>query len=65
MPAVSDLKEALYRFMRATRGNNNRSGSTILQTIDNPNEASKETPPQFSWPQLRDNTPVLGDEGRK
>ena len=65
LPAVSDLKEALYRFMRATKGNNNRSGSTILQTIDNPDEALKETPPQFSWPQLRDNTPVLGDEGRK
>ena len=65
LPPARDLKEVLYRFMQAVGGTNNRSGLTIMQALDNNTEAGKETPPQSSWPQLSDNSPIAGDEGRK
>jgi hypothetical protein len=65
LPPARDLKEVLYRFMHNTGGTNNRSSLTIMQALESNTEAEKETPPQSSWPQMCDNSPIAGDEGRK
>ena len=65
LPPARDLKEVLFRFMRSVGGTNNRSSLTIMQALDSNTEAEKETPPQSSWPQMSDNSPIAGDEGRK
>ena len=64
LPPVWDIKETMNRFLRGVGGTNNRSGATIIQTIENQVEAVKETPPQNNWPPLSDNSPLAGDEGR-
>ena len=65
LPPARDLKEVLYRFMQGVGGTNNRSSLTIIQAMDSTTEAEKETPPQSIWPQMSDNSPLAGDEGRK
>ena len=65
LPNSTDLKEALFAFMRKVEGHNNRGGNTIVRAVGTPADVAKVDPLPHLWPALSvELDDDEGDEGK-